>query len=372
MSYPFFLRFSHRCSTLVRLSSERLTRRLREMAEPSVVKDASALKHEALSSYETATALLQHKVDFPPDKDSTSKVVDEWISDAYLQWVICSNFWRPTGIKKAAWDDVEYSLLACLPLVNRELLDDSGGRFNELVHRAVRLLSPWSGLVVLTCPLYFQHKYSIPNLRPVPLDTPSPSPEPALRVRTPVPAPPRTTTPAPQQPTTSAANPAAHISSSNVRAPGSASFNISKPPMPRFTTPLATPTGQSSMTQKSKVKARPVTSIPVQRSEAASSTEPFPKDWTSPLHRKPGQQFNFGPSKDSTRSEVSIEASSRVLAVNGRYFCSLFFITALTPFVIQLLTVPMLFLVLTLFEKVASLCFLACSSLYSFLVQMTK
>ncbi|PBK98334.1 hypothetical protein ARMGADRAFT_1075194 [Armillaria gallica] len=114
------------------------------MAKPPIVKDAAALKHETLSSYKAAAALLQHKVDFPPDKDSTSKDVDEWISDAYLQWVICSNYWRPMGIKKAAWNDVEYALLACLPLVNRELIDESGGRFNELVHHA--------------------HKYSIPGL----------------------------------------------------------------------------------------------------------------------------------------------------------------------------------------------------------------
>ncbi len=119
------------------------------MAEPSVIKDAAVLKHEALSSYEAAAALLQHKVEFPPDKESTSMVVEEWISEAYVQWVICSNYWRPAGIKKAAWNDVEYTLLVCLPLVNRELIDESGGRFNELVHRAVRRLFPRPGLVVL-------------------------------------------------------------------------------------------------------------------------------------------------------------------------------------------------------------------------------
>ncbi len=107
------------------------------MAKPPVVKDAATLKHEALSSYEAAAALLQHKVEFPPDRDSTSEVVDEWIADVYLQWVLCSNFWRPAGIKKVVWNDAEYVLLVCLPLVNREHLGESGGRFNELVHRAL-------------------------------------------------------------------------------------------------------------------------------------------------------------------------------------------------------------------------------------------
>ncbi len=335
----------------MRLSSERLSRRLHEMAEPSVVKDAAALKHEALSSYEAAAALLQHKVDFPPNKDSTSKDVDEWISDAYLQWVICSNFWRPAGIKKAAWNDVEYSLLACLALVNRELLDDSGRRFNELVHHAVCLLSPWSSLVVLTHPLYFQHKYSIPNLRPVPLHTPSPSPEPALWVQTP--ASPRTMTPPPvppppqkertpalqkQQSTApitpqqvaprctpnlagsvpnldlSAANLAANTASSNIQASGSMPFIISKPPLPRFTTPLTSqPAGQSSSTQR---KAMPKFSS----FSPSNSTEAFQKDWALPLHRKPGQQLKIEPPKDTMRSEAPNKASSRMLAIDGRHF----------------------------------------------------
>ncbi len=118
----------------MRLSAERLARRLRKMAEPSVAKNTAVLKHEALSSYEAAVVLLQHKVEFPPDGDSTSQVIDEWIDEVYLQWAICSNFWRPTGIKKVAWNDAEYALLACLPLLNREHIDESGGRFNELVH----------------------------------------------------------------------------------------------------------------------------------------------------------------------------------------------------------------------------------------------
>ncbi len=292
------------------------------MAQPPVIKEAAALKHEALSSYETSAALLQHKVEFPPDKDSTSTVVDEWISEAYIQWIICSNFWKPAGIKKAAWNDMEYALLACLPLVNRELIDESGGRFNELVHRAVRWLFPRPGLVFLTRLLSSQHKYSIPNLRPVPLDTPSPSPEPELRVQmpTPVPPPPKTmtpqpaprpTTPPPQKETTPAprkrqsmapvtpqraaplrapnlagsvpkinlptVNPAANIASSNVRAPGSAPYNIPKPPMPRFTTPSTTQqTGQSSSTQKTKVKPQSVTSKSAQPSSATSSSQPAP------------------------------------------------------------------------------------------------
>lgn len=107
------------------------------MAEPPVIKDAAALRHEALSSYEVTAALLQHKIEFPPDIDSTSKDVDEWIADTYVQWLICSNFWREAGIKRHDWNDVEYALLARLPSVDKSLLDESCRKFNELVHHAV-------------------------------------------------------------------------------------------------------------------------------------------------------------------------------------------------------------------------------------------
>ncbi|PBK85902.1 hypothetical protein ARMGADRAFT_1086937, partial [Armillaria gallica] len=297
------------------------------MAEPPVVKDAAALKHDALSAYDAAAALLQHKVDFPPDQDSSSQNVDEWISDVYLQWTVCSNFWKPAGIKKTVWNDAEYALLACLPLVDMSLIDDSRERFNALVHRA--------------------HKYSIPNLRPIPLDTPSPSPEPALRVRTP--APPRTMTPPPvPKPTTPppqkektpvprkqqstapvtpqrsvpqrtpdlagsvprldllVAKSAANASSSGVRAAGLAPINIVKPPLPKFTAfSTAQKTGHPTASQR---KVTP---------ESPKSSDAFQKDWTSPLHSKPAQQLQIGSSVNATRSEMPARASSRAFAVDA-------------------------------------------------------
>ncbi|PBK80347.1 hypothetical protein ARMGADRAFT_1092296 [Armillaria gallica] len=288
------------------------------MAEPSIAKDAAALHHDALSSYEATAVLLQHKVEFPPDKESTSMVVDEWISEAYVQWVICSNYWRPGGIKKAAWNNVEYALLACLPLVNRELIDESGGRFND----------PNTS--------FSQHKYSIPGLQPVPLDTLSPLPEPELHGRTPAPL--RTMTPPPApKPTTSATSLAANPSSFNILTSGSAPFNISKPPMPRFTTPLMTPSGQASTTPKTRVKPQFGTSKSVQLSNAASSSqsaqakpvdtlkskpppppaEAFQKDWSSPLHSKLAQQLRVGPPANATRSGVSTPTPSHTFAVDA-------------------------------------------------------
>ncbi|PBK85936.1 hypothetical protein ARMGADRAFT_1086982 [Armillaria gallica] len=269
------------------------------MAKPPVVKDAAVLKHDALSAYEAAVALLQHKVDFPPDIDSTSKDVNKWIADMYIQWLICSNFWRDTGVKRQDWNDVEYALLACLPLVDKGLLDESCGKFNKLVHRA--------------------HKYSIPNLHPVPLDTPSPSPEPVLQVQTP--APPRTKTPPPQKETT----PVPHKQQSLVpvtpqraapqHAPDIAG-SILKLNMPaancaatttssHFMAPsTAQKTGQLAMSQR-KVMPKP-----------SDSSEAFQKDWTSPLHSKPGQQFKTGHPINATCSEELTRTSSRALAVD--------------------------------------------------------
>ncbi|PBK79253.1 hypothetical protein ARMGADRAFT_1093332, partial [Armillaria gallica] len=265
--------------------------------------------------------------DFPPDVDSTSKDVDEWIADAYVQWLICSNFWREAGVKRQDWNDVEYALLARLPSVDKGLLDESCGKFNELVHRA--------------------HKYSIPNLRPVPLDTPSPSPEPSLPIRTP--APPRTKTPPPaSRPTTPpphkqtipaprkqqsltpvtpqravpqrapdisgsilkfnlpAANRAATTTSSHVRASGLAPINIVQPPLPRFTVPSTVQkTGQAATSQR-KVTPKP-----------SGSSEAFQKDWTSPLHSKSAQQLKTGPQINAPRSEVPTRASSLALAVDA-------------------------------------------------------
>ncbi len=149
----------------------------------------------------------------------------------------------------------------------------------------------------------------------------SPSPEPGLHVQTPPPAPPslKTTTPPPQQPLTSvprkqqliapvtpqclaplhtadivgsipslnlaAASSATNTTSSNVRTPGSAPFNISKPPMPRFSTPSTVPqTGQLAMVPRRKVMPMPITSQAVQSSvnallRQAALTQPVDFDF---------------------------------------------------------------------------------------------
>ncbi|PBK98333.1 hypothetical protein ARMGADRAFT_1075193 [Armillaria gallica] len=142
--------------------------------------------------------------------------------------------------------------------------------------------------------------------------------------------------PAPKS-TTSATSLAANPSSSNVLASGSAPFNISKPPMPRFTRPLMTPSGQASMTLKTRAKPQFGTSKLAPLSNAASSSqsaqakpvnvlksklppppaEAFQKDWSLPLHSKPAQQLRVGPLANATQSGASTPTPSCIFVVNA-------------------------------------------------------
>ncbi|PBK81677.1 hypothetical protein ARMGADRAFT_1091077 [Armillaria gallica] len=91
------------------------------------------------------------------------------------------------------------------------------------------------------------------------------------------------------------------------------------------------------MAPQKKVTPTPITSQAVQPSvdallRQAASTQPidlpktmpppgssgtFQKDWSSPLHRKPGQQFKIGPPKDTTHSEAPTRASSHAFAIDA-------------------------------------------------------
>ncbi|PBK81054.1 hypothetical protein ARMGADRAFT_1091601, partial [Armillaria gallica] len=122
---------------------------------------------------------------------------------------------------------------------------------------------------------------------------------------------------------------------------------IPVPPPPKPTMPLPqkektpAPRKQQSVqlatAPQKKVTPTPITSQAVQPSfdallHQAASTQPldlpkttpppgssgtFQKDWSSPLHRKPGQQFKIGPPKDTTHSEAPTRASSCAFAVDA-------------------------------------------------------
>ncbi|PBK59853.1 hypothetical protein ARMSODRAFT_1027050 [Armillaria solidipes] len=370
------------------------------MAEPSTVKDTAALQHEALSTYEAAATLLQHKAGFAPD-NRTPHGVDKWISDAYIQWALCDEFWNPAGIKKKVWNDLEYAVLEKVARVDQDDVSWAGSDFNELALRA--------------------QDYGL-RVRPIPLEPRTRSPSPP-RTASPLPLPPKQQTPlpppskqrstAPVTPrraatkptpdlgvpvnklnlTAPSPDPSTSTSTSRTQAPVNTASSVRapvapKPPVPDPSTsninvaqPLvpnpAKPSGQSSATLQKKPTPRPLTSGAVQSSKAtppsstatkklASSMKPkplaqtsgttmrlptqtgvdnsgwgspawspifltnslphsptenfvsFPKDFTSPLHKKSDQQLKIGPPSNTTHSEASAQSSSsRPFAVNA-------------------------------------------------------
>ncbi|KAK0431143.1 hypothetical protein EV421DRAFT_1743351 [Armillaria borealis] len=105
------------------------------MAEPSTVKDTATLQRQALSTYEAAAALLQHKAGFVPD-NRTPHGVDQWISNAYVQWALCDEFWKSAGIKKKVWNDLEYAILEKVARVDQDDVSWAASDFNELALHA--------------------------------------------------------------------------------------------------------------------------------------------------------------------------------------------------------------------------------------------
>ncbi|PBK92316.1 hypothetical protein ARMGADRAFT_1081099 [Armillaria gallica] len=145
------------------------------------------------------------------------------------------------------------------------------------------------------------HKYSIPNLRPIPLDTPSPSLEPESHVQAPVlprtiaPLPPlKLTMPLPQKERTPAPQ---------------------KPQSMAPVTPLnAQPTGRTVAIQRKLMSFDKPEAV--SNSGPSYSTETFQKDWTSPLHSKPAQQLKTVPLTNAMCSGASSPTPSQALAVN--------------------------------------------------------
>ncbi|SJL15920.1 uncharacterized protein ARMOST_19428 [Armillaria ostoyae] len=258
------------------------------MAEPSIVKDTATLQHEALSTYEAAAVLLQHKAGFAPD-NHVPHGVDKWISDAYVQWALCDEFWKPAGIKKKVWNDLEYAVLERVARVDQDDVSWARSDFNELALRA--------------------HDYGL-HVRPIPLELRTPSPSPTSQKQTAVPLPPpskqQTPPPPPSQqrstaPTTPRCTatkptpdldvpvhqlnltaPSPDASTSKVLMPAKPMLSIRaqatpKPPVPNpSVSNPAKPSGQSSTTLQKKPTPRPLNSGATQFSKVTSSLQATP------------------------------------------------------------------------------------------------
>ncbi|SJL18945.1 uncharacterized protein ARMOST_22548 [Armillaria ostoyae] len=363
------------------------------MAKPSSVRDTAALQHEALSTYEAAAVLLQHKAGFAPN-NCAPNAVDKWISDAYVQWALCDEFWKPAGIKKKVWNDLEYAVLEKVARVDQDDISWAGSDFNKLA--------------------LHMHDYGL-HVHPIPLEPRTPSPLPSSqKPSAPSPLPSKQQSMAPATPRHSATKPTPDLSvpvnKLNLMAPSpdastltsrtqvpvktalsipaqamlkppvpnpsSSSANIAQPPVSNPSKP-ANQAGQQTAPLQKKVTPRPLnleaiqssktmlpsstapkklaslmkpkvlappsgatTSLPPQtgvdnsgwgspaRSHVSLTDDPppslvenfvsFPKDFTSPLHKKPDQQLKIGPPSNTTHSEASAQSlSSRPLAVNA-------------------------------------------------------
>ncbi len=125
----------HRCSKLVKLSDARLTRRLREMAEPTDPQELA--KVQAQDAYNTAAAAIDDLLDDFPNPTWDSTRMDTWLIDAVTLWSSGEKNWSPAGVVSKDWYKLEYSLIARVPDLPMDKVTFTRTEFNELVERAV-------------------------------------------------------------------------------------------------------------------------------------------------------------------------------------------------------------------------------------------
>ncbi len=119
----------------MRLSTERLTRRLREMAEPT--DPAGLAKVQAQDAYNVAAATIDNLLDNFPDPTWDPSRMDTWLIDTVSHWTICEDNWSLAEVGRKDWYKLEYSLLVRVPDLPMDLVTFARTEFNDLVERAV-------------------------------------------------------------------------------------------------------------------------------------------------------------------------------------------------------------------------------------------
>ncbi len=118
----------------MRLSADRLTRRLREMAEPTDPAELAALQ-----AYDDAYSKLVVLQENLPDADAEG-AVNAWVLNVHSLWKILRLNWARAGISSRAWRGVETTLVETLPNIHEDSISVAFVEYNELVARAVRLI----------------------------------------------------------------------------------------------------------------------------------------------------------------------------------------------------------------------------------------
>ncbi len=125
----------HQCSTLVRLSSERLTQCLREMAKPTDPQELTVVK--AQDVYNAAATVIDDLLDNFPNPTWDSTRMDTWLIDAVTHWSSCEDNWSLAGVVSKEWYKLEYCLIARVPNLPMDKVMFARTEFNELVDKAL-------------------------------------------------------------------------------------------------------------------------------------------------------------------------------------------------------------------------------------------
>ncbi len=340
LSPSFYFAF-HRCSTLVKLSDARLTRRLCAMAERTDPQELTVVK--AQEAYNSAAAAIDDILDDFPNPSWDSIRMDTWLIDAVTHWSTCEENWSQAGIVSKEWYKLEYRLIARVPDLPMDKVTFARTEFNELVDRAVR------GLLLLFSPCFLTDSFQLDyNLDVVPLPVPrapakrskatvSPSHQrqdtavPSSRTATPMPLPPHSQT----QVTEPASSKRAPIdpapSSSNPSAPNKSNSPLQATPKPQASntvtakanTPLPAASSNSGWGSPAWT---PYSLLDIFPPSPTGFDVSFPPDPTSPLHQKP-KPFRFGSPTRASRPEVLAKLSlSQLLTVDGTFFLVLSFL----------------------------------------------
>ncbi|PBK79424.1 hypothetical protein ARMGADRAFT_1093130 [Armillaria gallica] len=277
------------------------------MAEPMDPQELAVVA--AQDTYNAAAAAIEDLLDDFPNPTWDSTKMDTWLIDAVTHWSTCEENWSMAGIASKEWYKLEYSLIARVPDLPMDKVAFACMEFNELVEQVLDY-----NLNVVPLPVHRATSKHSKTMSSQPLQD---AVAPSSRTTTPVPLPssakPTIPMPPPLKPTTLLPQ-------------------LEKTPAPRKQQSV-----QLAMAPQKKVTPTPITSQVVQPSvdallHQAASTQPvdlpktmpppgssgtFQKDWSLPLHHKPGQQFKIGPPKDTMHSEAPTRASSRAFAIDA-------------------------------------------------------
>ncbi|KAK0197661.1 hypothetical protein F5146DRAFT_1156390 [Armillaria mellea] len=340
------------------------------MAQPTDPQELA--KVQAQDNYNTAADAIDALLDDFPESSWDSARMDTWLVDTVKHWTVCENNLSQAGVSRKEWYKSEYRLISQVPDLSMDLVASAREEFNSLVDRALdynldvvplpvrratakrskALVSPGpSRLETSSADLHAVTPQAVSLTTPIPPASQTSALNPATPKRA---VPTRTPHLAGSVPRLdlTAASPATAIvaassplvvTSKDVAAPLSSPLHT-RPVVenvPRASTTAvpgkvaprviatvsnpalsATSSMRKTLTLSMKPKFGPPGTGSLKGSQSSqhssSATILFQKDLTSPLHGKPKQPLQAGPSGDSTRPEALTRISAQPLVNEHR------------------------------------------------------